>query len=101
MWDMDDFVTRFDHLKYVAISVDDRVSDAGDYIRRHPLYMKYRGRYFIDDTQGIAGALDVATVPTILLMDSDGRILVRKSGHLNSDDLRDLAVAMQSSKQSD
>ena len=95
MWDMDDLVSRYGHVKYIAVSLDDQATDATRYIRQHPLYKKYRGRYFIDSTKRIAGVLDVATVPTLLLVDSNGRILVRKHGHLNSADLKDFAVAMQ------
>ncbi len=95
MWDMDDLVGRYGHVKYIAVSLDDQASDATDYIRRHPLYGKYRGRYFTDDAKRLSSVLDVATVPTILLVDGDGRVLVRKQGHLNSDDLKDLSVAMQ------
>ena len=95
MWDMDDLVSRFGNVKYAAVSLDEQVSDAADYIRRHPLYEKYRGRYFTDDAKTLSSSLEIATVPTILLVDSHGRILVRKQGHLNSDDLKDLSVAMQ------
>ena len=95
MWDMDDLIGRFGNVKYVAVSLDEQVSDAADYIRQHPLYEKYRGRYFADDAKTLSSLLEIATVPTILLVDNHGRILVRKQGHLNSDDLKDLSLAMQ------
>ena len=94
MWDMDELVSGNEGVSYVAVSIDDRADDARTYIRKHRLYAKYSDRYFVDSDKALSGLMDVTTVPTILLVDTEGRVLVRKSGHLNGADLREFAVAM-------
>ena len=94
MWDMDELVSQNEGVSYVAVSIDDETDDARTYIRKHRLYSKYSDRYFVDVEKALSGSLDITTVPTILLVDDQGNVLVRKSGHLNGADLRDFVVAM-------
>ena len=47
MWDMDEIVSNNSGVSYLAVSLDDEVGDATEYIRRHSLYEKYKDRYFI------------------------------------------------------
>lgn len=94
MWDMDELVTDNEGVNYVAVSIDDEADDARTYIRKHRLYTKYSDRYFVDSEKALSRSLDVTTVPTILLVDGDGTVLVRKSGHLNAADLNDFVAAM-------
>ena len=94
MWDMDERATDNAGVTYVAVSIDDAVADARNYIRRHRLYEKYSTRYFVDSGKALSGSLNVTTVPTILLVDAEGNVLVRKSGHLNGADLREFVMAM-------
>ena len=96
MWDMDELTSDNAGVTYVAVSIDDEADDARTYIRKHRLFEKYSDRYFVDSEKALSGSLDVMTVPTILLIDADGKVLVRKSGHLNGADLRELVVAMNS-----
>jgi len=94
MWDMDDLASDNEGVSYVAVSIDDEVQDARTYIRKHSLYEKYSDRYFVDSEKALSRLLDVTTVPTIMLVDAEGNVLVRKSGHLNGADLRDFVIAM-------
>ena len=95
MWDLDDIVDRDDRVKYVAVSLDDEASDAASYIRKHRLFEKYANRYFVDSDKRLSAALDVETVPSILLVTTDGSVLLAKSGHLNSTDLNDIVSAIR------
>lgn len=94
MWDMDDLVSRNPGLGYVAISIDDRAEDAFAYLQKHALYSRHPGRYFIDREKALVEQLDIQSVPSIFLIDSEGSILVQKTGHLNSSDLQDFAKAI-------
>jgi thiol-disulfide isomerase/thioredoxin len=98
MWDMDELVTRNEGVHYIAVSIDDVPEDARVYVRKHRLYEKYSDRYFLDAGKKLSQSLGVNTVPTIFLVDSEGRVLVRKSGHLNSTDLRDFVSGMQNAR---
>lgn len=93
MWDMDELVSGTAGLRYIAVSLDERPADARDYIRAHKLFEKYSDRYFVDADRRLSESLGIATVPTVLLVDAEGRVLIRKSGHLNSADLNELLAA--------
>jgi thiol-disulfide isomerase/thioredoxin len=87
MWDMDELVSQNPGMKYIAVSLDDETSDARNYIRKHKLFEKYSDRYYIDADKQFSKSLGIDSVPSILLVDENGKILVKKSGHLNSADL--------------
>lgn len=93
MWEMDELVSQTSGLRYIAVSLDERPADAREYIRAHKLFEKYSDRYFVDADKELSASLGVTTVPTVLLVDAEGRILARKSGHLNSADLNELQAA--------
>ena len=95
MWDMDELVSQNAGVNYIAVSLDDEFSDAKDYIIKHKLYDKYSDRYFVDSDKRLSVSLGVETVPSIMLVDGDGNILVRKAGHLNGADLRDFVTAIR------
>ena len=95
MWDMDELVTQNPGLKYIAVSLDDEFDDARSYIRKHSLYEKYSDRYFIDSDKQFSESIGVITVPTIILVDEHGKILVEKIGHIGSTDLLDLVTAVR------
>ena len=96
MWDMDELVSQNPGLKYIAVSLDDEFDDAQNYIRKHSLYKKYSDRYFIDSDKRFSTSIGVSSVPTIVLVNGDGKILVQKFGHLNSADLQDFVSAVRS-----
>ena len=93
MWDMDELVSQNPGMKYIAVSLDDKITDAKDYIRKHSLFEKYSDRYYIDEDKQFSISLGVESVPSILLVDGNGKILVKKSGHLNSADLQEFVSA--------
>lgn len=98
MWEMDELVSSNTGVGYLAVSLDDETGDAREYIRKHALYAKYEDRYFIDSAKQVSRSLGVSAVPSILLVDADGEVLVRKSGHLNSTDLFEFVSAIRSSR---
>lgn len=95
MWDMDELVNANPGVQYLAISLDETPENARAYIARHALFEKYKSRYFHDRGKVLAGHYDVVTVPTILLIDGNGDVVVRKSGHLNSTDQQDLSKGLK------
>ena len=95
MWDMDELVRQNPGLKYIAVSLDGEFDDARDYIRKHSLYKKYSDRYFIDSYKQFSASIGVITVPTIVLVDEDGKILVQKFGHISSTDLQEFVSAVR------
>lgn len=97
MWDMDDIASRYGRVRYIAVSLDDDVAAAKSYIRKHKLYSKYSDRYFVDGGKALSSSLDIETVPSILVVSSAGDVRLRKTGHLNSSDLRDIVAAVDQS----
>ncbi len=96
MWDMDELLQTYSSIQYLAVSLDEDPKNAREYITRHALFEKYSDRYFHDENKQLAGQLGVETVPTILLISSNGDVMVRKTGHLNSQDKQDLVRAIKS-----
>jgi len=99
MWDLDALTDTLEGVTYVAVSVDDDPSAAREYVHGHRLFEKRPDSYFVDTAKTLSSALNVTTVPSIFVLDSNGRILARKFGHLNSRDLQDLTDAIRSARQ--
>ncbi len=95
MWDMDDIVSNNDGVSYLAVSLDDDADAAARYIRKHKLYSKYKDRYFVDGDKELSASLGIDTVPSILVVTPTGDVLLHKSGHLNSTDLKDIVGAIR------
>ena len=95
MFDMDKLVSQNPDMKYVAVSLDDEFAAAENYIRKHKLYAKYADRYFVDTDKQFSLSLGVESVPSILLVDPSGTVLVKKFGHLNSADLHEFVTAVR------
>ncbi len=95
MWDMDEIASRGKRVKYVAVSLDDDREAAATYIRKHQLFPKYSDRYFLDSSKSLSSALDIQTVPSIVLVNASGDVLLAKSGHLNSTDLNDIVTVIR------
>ncbi len=95
MWDMDDIVSRNEGVSYLAVSLDDDPDAARRYIRKHKLYPKYQDRYFLDGEKRLSASLGIETVPSILVVTPAGEVLLHKSGHLNSTDLKDIVGAIR------
>ena len=95
MWDMDEIVSNNDGVTYLAVSIDEDTDAATSYIRKHKLYSKYKDRYFVDSGKVLSASLGIETVPSILVVTPAGDVLLYKSGHLNSTDLRDIVGAIR------
>lgn len=91
MSEMDEVAGRFPAVRYLVISTDDDPADAWRRLESHPLFPEDPGRFLHDTGGRLAGRFDVTTVPTVLVIDADGRERLRHSGHFNSSELKRLA----------
>ncbi len=96
MFDLDELLQLYPDTDYLAVSMDEKRDDALQYIQKHALYKKYNDQYFIDSDKILATKLGVETVPTVILFDAERNEVVRRSGHLNSNDLLQLSAGMKS-----
>lgn len=93
MWDLDGLSAAFPAVPYLAVSIDDERAEAAR-IREHPLYARHPGRYLHDGTGALADRLTVRVVPTIVVLDAEGRERLRHVGHVNSGDLQRLRALL-------
>jgi thiol-disulfide isomerase/thioredoxin len=89
MYDLDEISTSTQS-PYYAISIDKKFIDAKNYLAKHPLYKKHKNRFWFDQQSKLKQSLAITTVPTLVIIDLQGKIIWRTSGHLNSDDLFEL-----------
>ena len=87
MWDLHDIVKQYPNTQYLSISIDDNRQTALNAIQQHQLYKKHSERYFIDANEQLTNWFAIKTVPTILFINADGKVVHRHSGHINSEDL--------------
>jgi len=95
MYDLDEISTSTQS-PYYAISIDDKFIDAKNYLTKHPLYKKHRNRFWFDQQSKLKQSLAITTVPTLVIIDNQGKTIWRTSGHLNSDDLFELKQLLSS-----
>lgn len=86
MYDLDK-ISAATQSPYYAISIDEKFIDAEDYLAKHPLYKKHKNRFWFDQQSKLKQSLAITTVPTVVIIDHQGKPIWRTSGHLNSDDL--------------
>jgi len=96
MFDLDKLLKLYPDTDYLAVSMDEERDDALQYIQKHALYKKYNDHFFLDYDKILATKLGVETVPTVILFDAERNEVVRRSGHLNSNDLLQLSAGMKS-----
>jgi len=89
MYDLDK-LAREVQSPYLAINIDENVKDAIDYLSKHPLYKRHPDRYWYDQNEVIETTLNITTVPTVMVIDSNKKVLWVTIGHLNSDDFLSL-----------
>jgi len=90
MSDLDEVAARFPSVRYLALSTDDEAADARRRLESHPVFAEHPDRFFHDSGKRLATRFDVAAVPTVLVLDADGRELLRHVGHFNSSELNHL-----------
>ena len=88
VFDALDIKKRDDGLHYISVSIDEDKSAALSYLRKHPLAASISGSSYIDLHKAMRQTFNIQTVPTLLLIDSDGKVILRHEGHLNSKDKR-------------
>lgn len=67
---------------YVPVSVDENIETAKSFFNGKPVEVKaIESRAFLDQDAALAMALNVVGVPTIIIADKDGNVLVNASGH--------------------
>ncbi|HEX6259974.1 MAG TPA: TlpA disulfide reductase family protein [Woeseiaceae bacterium] len=87
MSDMDEVAARFPSVRYLVVSTDEHAADARQRLESHPLFSRKPERFFHDATQQLEKHFDVTTVPTVLVLGTDGRERLRHVGHFNSSEL--------------
>jgi len=95
MYDLDE-ISASTKTPYYAISIDKKFIDAKSYLAKHPLYEKHKNRFWFDQQSKLKQSLAITTVPTLVIIDQQGNIIWRTSGHFNSDDLFKLKQLLSS-----
>lgn len=90
MSDLDEVAEQFPSVPYLALSTDKEAMDARLRLESHPLFPQNPGRFFHDSGKKLAKRFGVKAVPTVLVLDAEGRELLRHVGHFNSSELNDL-----------
>lgn len=90
MTEMDEVAGRFPDVSHLVVSTDDDPEDAWRRLAPHPLFSEHPERFFHDSAGQLAAHFEVYTVPTVLVVDSDGQERLRHSGHFNSSELKRL-----------
>lgn len=88
MWELDELQRAYPQTAYLAVSTDEKLEPARQYAQKHALYERRSESFVFDTGAQWATALAVNTVPTIVLLDPQGRVLHRHLGHLNSADIQ-------------
>lgn len=94
MSELDEVAVRFPSVPYLALSTDEEVTDARRRLESHPLFPQHPDRFFHDSGEKLAKRFDVAAVPTVLVLDAEGRELLRHVGHFNSSELNHLVEVL-------
>lgn len=67
---------------YVTVTVDENMKDAQDYFdKKHPEVKSLKSLAYLDTGTKLATSLDISSVPYIILVGSNGKILLRLHGH--------------------
>lgn len=79
----------YPNISVIAVSIDESESDARAYLQKHAQIGTDWSRISFqwDKKNHIQSKTGVDTVPTVLLLDKDGAILTRTSGHFKKSDL--------------
>lgn len=85
MWDLDEIIKQQPNSHYYSVSINDKPEDAVEAMKKHKLFLQHGSRYFIDEQKQLRTLFNVETVPTIILLNTEGKIVHRYSGHLNSE----------------
>ena len=86
VFDVFDITKENDELHYITVSIDEDKGAARSYLKKHPLAAKISGSSYIDSNKLMSQTFDIQTVPTLLLIDANGKVVLRHEGHLNSTD---------------
>lgn len=77
-------------VKFVQVSVDEKMSDAEAYFDGKNASLGYlKKTAFLDPEGKVAAKLGIQSIPTVLVFGKDGVILKTIVGHPNSNDLKD------------
>lgn len=93
--DLTKLVADHPQTRYLAISTDAVAADAAGAAERMSGYAQGRAAVMHDSDGEWAELYEVVTVPTVLVLDAQGRELARFLGHLNATDLSGVATALQ------
>jgi hypothetical protein len=93
LWDIDRLLAGFPSTSYFAVSIDAELADARKIVV-HPLYARAPTRFAHDSMGSLQRTFDIRVSPTLLLLDTDGAVLWRHVGHVNSNDLQQLRTIL-------
>ena len=82
--------------KYVQVSVDESMVDAKDYFKGKNASLEgFKKTVFLDPEGRFAEKMGVTSIPTVMLIAKDGRVLKTVVGHPSTEDLKafDLVIA--------
>jgi hypothetical protein len=94
LWDIDRLVAGHSAIDYLAVSIDAELADARA-IMAHPLYGRQPARFAHDAAGDLQRTLDIRVSPSLLVLDSDGAVVLRHVGHVNSEDLLRLRATLE------
>ncbi|MGE4070864.1 MAG: TlpA family protein disulfide reductase [Lysobacterales bacterium] len=93
--DLSKIVADYPQTRYLAISTDEVAANAAGAAERMSGYAQGRAAVMHDSGGEWAQRYQVVTVPTVLVLDAQGRELARFMGHLNATDLSGVAAALE------
>lgn len=87
-------------LNYLAVSIDKDREDAQAYLKKHAgIISKTKNISFAHDGKGtLTERYQIKSVPEVLLLDVDGTILAKISGHFTKKDLFDMSAKLKQIK---
>lgn len=79
---------------YIAASLDENIEDAQKAVSQAPKVAKH-AKFSFDPKKTLAESIAVVSVPTILLINAEGHIVLRKEGHLTKGDVLELKKSLK------
>lgn len=94
MWDLDRIAAESPGAQHVLVALDTGRADAVRTLDGHALGERLRPRTFLDSDGSFSAALGITAVPAVIVVDAQGLITWRGSGHLNSRDFNSIRARL-------
>lgn len=86
------------NIRYITVSLDENPNHASSYIGRHPLKDTLIGSSFSDAAGTFSNKWKVESVPTLLVIGSNGKELARLEGHYSDAEFNHFKVRLPRKK---